>query len=70
MALAFEVQHRIDHVLERLRAGKAAVLGDVADEEGRDVLPFGHEQQLRCRFAHLPDAARGRLELEGKDRLH
>ena len=47
MLLPFEVQHRVDDVLERLGAGEIAVLRDVADEEGRDVLALGREQQLR-----------------------
>ena len=70
MALAFEVQHRVDDVLERLRAGEAAVLRDVADEERRDVLALRREQQLRRRFAHLPDAAGRRLELQREHRLN
>src|SRR4029079_11107504 len=37
--------------------------------KGGDVLPLRREQQLRRRFAHLPDASRSRLEFEGKDRL-
>ena len=40
MLLPLEIQHRVDDVLERLRAGEAAVLGDVADQERRDVLPL------------------------------
>ena len=69
MPLAFEVQHRVDDVLERLRTGEAAVLRDVADEERRDVLPLRGEQQLRRRLAHLADAAGRRLELQREDRL-
>ena len=69
VALALEVQHRVDDVLERLRAGEAAVLRDVADEERRDVLPLGGEQQLRRRLAHLADAAGRRLELQREHRL-
>ena len=67
--LPFEVEHRVDDVLERLRPGEAAVLRDVADEEGRDVLPLGRKQQLRRRLAHLADAAGRRLELQREDRL-
>ena len=32
-AVAFEVEHGVDHVLDHLRAGDLAVLGDVADEQ-------------------------------------
>ena len=72
MALALEVQHRVDDVLERLRPGEAAFLRDVADEERRDVLRLGREQQLRRRLAHLADAAGRRLHLQrehGLDRV-
>jgi hypothetical protein len=70
MALAFEIQHRVDDVLERFRPGEAAVLGDVADEKRRHVLTFRREQQLRRRLAHLADAAWRGLELEREDGLH
>ena len=69
MLLALEIEHRVDDVLERLRAGEIAVLRDVADEKGRDVLPLRGEQQLRCGLAHLADAAGRRLELEREDGL-
>ena len=69
MLLPFEVEHRVDDVLEHLGARQAAVLGDVADEEGRDVLPFRREQQLRRGLAHLADAAGRGLELEREHRL-
>jgi hypothetical protein len=50
--------------------GEGAVLGDVADEERRDVLPLGREQQLRRRLTDLADAARRGLELQREHRLH
>ena len=34
-AIAFEIQHGVDHVLDHLRAGDLAVLGDVTDEQQR-----------------------------------
>ncbi len=37
LPLAFEVQHRINHVLQHARAGDAALLGDVADQEHRSA---------------------------------
>ena len=70
MALALERQHRVHHVLQHLGPGQGAVLRDVADQHRRDVLPLGREQELRRRLAHLPDAARRRLELVGPHRLH
>ena len=68
--LPFEIQHRVDDVLERFRSGQAAFLGYVSDEEGRDVVPLRREQQLRRGFAHLADAARRRLKFHREDRLH
>ena len=70
MALALEVEHGVDDVLERLRSGEAAVLRDVADEERRHVLALRREQQLRGRLAHLADAAGRRLKLQREDRLN
>src|SRR5204862_932072 len=70
MPLAFEIQDGVDDVLERLRPGERAVLGDMAYKKGRDVLSFRGEQQLSRRLADLTDAARGRLELQREDRLH
>ena len=72
VALSFEVQDRVDDVLQRLRTGQAAVLRHVADEKRRNVLTLRREQQLRRRFAHLTDAARRGLELQrehGLDRI-
>src|SRR4029434_10430685 len=68
--LALEIENCIDHMLQRLRPRKVAVFGDVADQNRRDVLPFRGKQELRGGFAHLPDAARRRLELDRKDRLY
>jgi hypothetical protein len=51
-ALALEVQHRVDHVLEHARAGDAAFLGDVADQEhvGTPVfLRVAHQARRRTR---------------------
>ena len=40
-AVALEVEHRVDQVLEHARAGERALLGDVADEEARDAARLG-----------------------------
>ena len=69
MALALEVQHGVDDVLEGLGAGEAAVLRHMADEQRRHVLAFGGKQQLRRRLAHLADAAGRRLEFQREHRL-
>ena len=39
VALAFEVEHGVDHVLEHARAGDRAILRDVSDEEQRARRP-------------------------------
>ena len=68
--LALEVQDRVDDVLERLRAGEVAVLGDMADEERRDVLALGGKEKLGRRLAYLTDTPGRRLELEREHRLN
>src|SRR5262245_20096150 len=70
MPLAFEIEDGIDHMLQCLRPREVAILGDVANENSRNVLTFRSKQELRRRFAHLSDAAGRRLELDGKDRLY
>ena len=40
-ALALEVEHGVDHVLDHARAGDLAVLGDVADEDDGDAAALG-----------------------------
>ncbi len=70
MAFAFEVQHRVDHVLEHFGASQTAILRHVADEHGRDVLILGGEQKLRRGLANLTDAARRRLKFVRPDSLH
>ena len=39
--LAFELEHAVDQVLEHPRAGEAAFLGHVADQDHRDFQPLG-----------------------------
>ena len=41
VALALELEHDVDEVLEHPRAGDGAVLGDVPDEHGRDAALLG-----------------------------
>ena len=66
MLLALEIEHGVDDVLEHLRPGEAAVLGDVADEDRRQVPPLRGEEQVGRRLAHLrrrcpaPTASSGR----------
>ena len=59
--LALEVEDGVHDVLEGLGPGQAAVLGHVADEEGRDPAALGQHEELGRDLAHLADAAgRGR----------
>ena len=69
-ALALEVQHRVDDVLERLRTGDAAALRDVPDDEHRGAALLGVAHQPRGAFAHLSDVARRALEIAREDRLN
>ena len=70
VAVALELQHGVDQVLEHPRPGDRAVLGDVADQHDGDVVAFGQPQQAVGRFAHLGDAARRRRQVGGVQRLH
>ena len=61
MALALEVQHGVDQVLEHARPGQRAFLRDVADEERRDAAALRQRHEARAALAHLRDAAGRRL---------
>ena len=67
--LAFEIQHRVDHVLENARTGERPVLGDVSHEEDRDLQALGDGDELGGDLAHLADAARRGLQRRGRHRL-
>src|SRR5687767_6705271 len=56
-ALALEVQHRVHDMLERLRAGDAAALRDVTDDEDGGAAVFGEPHQAGRTLADLPDVA-------------
>ena len=56
--VALQVEHRIDHVLEHLRAGDGAIFGHVADHEDRDAAALGQVHQAHRALAKLADAAR------------
>ena len=57
VAVALEVQHHVDEVLEHPRPGDRAVLGDVADDHGGDVAGLGHADQRGRDLLDLGDAA-------------
>ena len=70
VAVALELQHAVDEMLEHARPGDRAVLGDVPDEERRDAGLLRDPQQPRRRLAHLRDRARRRADLLRPERLH
>ena len=69
VALALEVQHGVDEMLEHARPGEGAFLGDVTDEEGRDAPALGQGHQPSSALAHLRDATRRRFEIGQEHRL-
>ncbi len=58
VAIAFEVQHRVDHVLEHARTGDRSLLRDVTDDERRDAVVLRDTHEPRRARADLPDRAR------------
>ena len=70
VAVALELEHAVDEVLEHARAGDRAVLRDVADEDRRDAVLLRDAQEPRRRLAHLRDRAGRRAELGRVERLH
>ena len=70
VAVALELQHRVDHVLQHPGAGDRALLGDVADEEDGGAGVLGQAQEAARRLAHLAHAARRRRERVAVERLH
>ena len=71
-AVAFEIQHRVDHVLQHARTGDGAVLGDVADQHQREFARLGELDQLEAGGAHLRHRAGravDRVEPHGLDRV-
>ena len=68
-AVALEIEHGVDHVLDHLGAGDLAVLGDVADEQQRGALRLGVADQRLRGGAHLADGAGRGFERVGPQRL-
>ena len=69
VAVALELEHAVDEVLEHARAGDGAVLGHVADEDRGDTRLLGDAEQPRRRLAHLRHRARSRADLGRVERL-
>lgn len=60
IAVAFEVEHGINHVFEQAWAGEVAFFGDVANEQHRNATEFGEIHKLvqqRRSCVTLPGAA-------------
>ena len=70
VAVALELEHAVDEMLEHPRAGDGTVLRHVPDEDRRDACLLRDAQQPPGRLAHLRDRARGRAELGRVQRLH
>ena len=71
-ALAFEIEHRVDHVLEHAGARDRAVLGDMADQQHGDAAPLGQFDEGLGRGAHLRHGSRRGIdgvEPHGLDRI-
>ena len=62
VAIAFEVDHRVHHVLEGARPRDRAVLGDVPDQKHRHPALLREAEEPKPAFAHLGDAPRRRVE--------
>ena len=69
-ALALELQHHVDEVLEHPRAGDAAVLGDVADHHRRDALGLRDPHQGGGDLLDLGHPAGHAVDVGRADGLH
>ena len=68
-AVALEVEHGIDHVLDDLWPGDLSVLGHVADEQHGAARHLGITDERLRRGAHLADGAGRGVERVGPKRL-
>ena len=62
-ALALEIEHAIDHVLEHAGAGDLSLLGDVADEHENRAGALCEPDQLLGGAPHLGDRPRRRVQV-------
>ena len=58
LIVAFEIEHGVDKMFERLRSCDHALLGDMADKNGGDVVILGYFEELDRGGAYLCDTAR------------
>src|SRR3954470_12601624 len=68
-ALALEVQHGIDDVLEGFRSSDAATLGDVSDCKDCRLGLLSEAHETRGAFAHLSDVSRRTFQIRCENRL-
>ena len=68
-ALALEIEHGVDHVLDDAGAGDLALLGDMADKDDGGAAPLGEGDQLMRAGADLRDGTGRGLDLVGPERL-
>src|ERR1051325_5419568 len=71
-ALAFEIEYRVDHVLEDARAGDQPFLRHMADQHDNKAAALGEADQFLRRAAYLADRAGGaveRVEIHRLDRI-
>ena len=68
-AIALEIKHRVDHVLDQLGPGDLAILGDVPDQHDGAAAHLGKAHQRVGRRAHLGNGAGGSLQPLDPERL-
>ncbi len=68
-ALALEIEHRVDHVLDHARTGDLAVLGDVADKDDGRAARLGVADKRLGGGAHLGNGSGRALHDLGPQRL-
>ena len=59
IAVAFKIQNRIDHMLQKFGAGNGTIFGHVTDQQRRYAGLFGHQHQTDRGFPDLADASGG-----------
>ena len=65
VAVALELKHAVDEVLQDARARDRTVLGDVTDEEESDTGLLADAEQARRGLAHLRDRPGRRADFRG-----
>src|SRR6202021_3601487 len=68
-ALAFEIEPRIDQMLDRLRPSDLPVLGDVADQQDSGAACLRVADEIERGGAHLRDRAGRCFKCRSPDRL-